>query len=514
MSSLYHLARADFLERTRRYSFLITLGLVVFLGYLVYNGTIDLRLDDYRGVYNSAWLGALMALVVNTFLGLFGFYLVKGAVERDRQTGVGQIMAATPLRRVVYLIGKWLSNLAVLGLLIVVLALAALGMQLIQREDPRLDLGALFAPFLFVSLPMMALIAATAVLFETIAWLRGGLGNVVYFIVWNMALVFSITTLAETAPGLDPSGIGLYQNAMGAAVRAFDPAYQNGFSLGSGETTATRVFVWPGLEWTPDLILSRLALVGVALGIVLLAAVFFDRFETTGRPARSRPSPTSAAGPARRPRWALSPSLAEAWAALAPRSTFLRVLAAELRLLLQGRRWWWYAVGVVLTFIPLGVAADGLTIAAGLAWIWPLTLWSALGAREARYQTTGLLFSAAHPVRRQLPAAWLAGVLVTAAAGLGVAGRLAQLGDLGGLFTWTMGVLFVPALALALGVWSGGSKLFEVVYVVLWYLGPMNGVAALNYISGPASTGLVILAATALLLAVAALGRQRQLRAA
>ena len=30
---IYHLARADFLERVRRYSFLIMLGLVVFTGY-------------------------------------------------------------------------------------------------------------------------------------------------------------------------------------------------------------------------------------------------------------------------------------------------------------------------------------------------------------------------------------------------------------------------------------------------------------------------------------------------
>jgi hypothetical protein len=30
---IYHLARADFLERVRRYSFLVMLGLVVLLGY-------------------------------------------------------------------------------------------------------------------------------------------------------------------------------------------------------------------------------------------------------------------------------------------------------------------------------------------------------------------------------------------------------------------------------------------------------------------------------------------------
>ena len=55
---LYHMARADFLERTRRYSFLVMLGLVLWLGYLVNIGQVTLRLDTYRGVFNSAWAGA------------------------------------------------------------------------------------------------------------------------------------------------------------------------------------------------------------------------------------------------------------------------------------------------------------------------------------------------------------------------------------------------------------------------------------------------------------------------
>jgi len=34
LRTLYHLARADFLERVRRYSFLILVGVTVYLGYL------------------------------------------------------------------------------------------------------------------------------------------------------------------------------------------------------------------------------------------------------------------------------------------------------------------------------------------------------------------------------------------------------------------------------------------------------------------------------------------------
>jgi hypothetical protein len=88
---LYHLARADFLERVRRYSFLITLGLTLFLGYAIASGQLTLVVgQQYRGTLNSPWVGGLMAAMVNFFLGLFGFYLVKGSVSRDYETGVGK----------------------------------------------------------------------------------------------------------------------------------------------------------------------------------------------------------------------------------------------------------------------------------------------------------------------------------------------------------------------------------------------------------------------------------------
>jgi len=46
----------------------VTLGLVLYLGLAVNTGQIVLRLENYRGLLNSAWVGALMALTVNLFL--------------------------------------------------------------------------------------------------------------------------------------------------------------------------------------------------------------------------------------------------------------------------------------------------------------------------------------------------------------------------------------------------------------------------------------------------------------
>ena len=66
------------------------LGLAAFLGYQVAIGN-SVQLNEYRGEFNSAWVGSLMSLVTTFFLGWFAFYLVKGSVTRDRKTGVGQM---------------------------------------------------------------------------------------------------------------------------------------------------------------------------------------------------------------------------------------------------------------------------------------------------------------------------------------------------------------------------------------------------------------------------------------
>ena len=106
-----------------------------------------------------AWVGTMIVLVTNSFLGLFGFYLVSDSIRRDIRTGVGQIIATTPVRRTAYLVGKWISNIAVLLVLELILAAAAAVMVLIQSRT-ALDPGALLAPFIAVGVPTMALTAA------------------------------------------------------------------------------------------------------------------------------------------------------------------------------------------------------------------------------------------------------------------------------------------------------------------------------------------------------------------
>ena len=99
--------------------------------FLVITGKWDLRLGEYRGEYNSAWVGSLMASAATCMLAFFGFYLVKNSLSRDRRTRVGEILAATPLSGRLYIASKFVSNLAVLTSMAVLLAISAVVMQVL-----------------------------------------------------------------------------------------------------------------------------------------------------------------------------------------------------------------------------------------------------------------------------------------------------------------------------------------------------------------------------------------------
>ncbi len=513
--TVYHLARADFLERVRRYSFLIMLGLGAFLGYQVAVGSVGLRLDIYRGEFNSAWVGSMMALIGSFFLGWFGFYLVKGSIARDRETGVGQIMAATPLTRPLYTFGKWASNFSVLMAMILVLAIAAIGIQFLAGENTHLDLLALLAPFVFVTMPVMALVAGIAVLFESIGFLSGGLGNVVYFFLFFMLLPI-MDKLSAINPALEPLGLGLFQQSMGAAAKAAFPEYSGGFVLGDPATTST-IFQWSGVDWTSDILLMRLALFTAAIALTLVAAIFFDRFDTARRkPSKERTKKNAAeikSEPAPMPKAAPAVQLTPLNASTG-QFRFVRVLVSELKLLIKGQPWWWYAVAGGLFIAGLANPVEtSRTYLLPFTWLWPVLIWSGLGNRAIRHNAQQMVFSSAAPLWRQLPASWLAGFLVTLLAGGGVGLRLISAGDSAGLLIWISAALFIPSFALASGVWSRGNKLFEVLYVTMWYLGPMNKIAALDFL-GASTDGypLAYLGAAFVLVVLAFIGRARQLQ--
>jgi hypothetical protein len=523
------IALADFRERTRQSSFWVTLLMIIAVTYFflpAVNATIFpyLNMGGYRPLYSSAWIGVATALLMGEFFPLFGFYLVKNTIERDRKTGVGEIIATTPIRKSAYLFGKWLSNLAYFTAILLVTILASLILQLIRAEDLHIDLWGLIAPFIFVNLPQMAVMAALAVLFESISVLRGGFGNLVFYLVYGILIATSdLQGIKSVWPSVYQSCAAIFQHC--------NPQRQidiDGFALSTLPT-----FQFHGVSWTYEIIASRLVWIAVAMGITWLASAFFHRFDSArvGRGLIDRvktnlytfvsvPDSKSAlqkSEPA-------SPQHELSVRFLSPLkiekrpshgSLFLNMFKAEFRLNFKGISWFWLLVAAGLiaasAILPLETAR---LIVLPLAWVWPVLIWASLGAREVFHHTNPFLSSIPFPLRRQLPVVWMVGFSIAILMGSPVLIRTLMTGNLIDFSRLLVGALFIPSMALAFGCWTGSGKLFQAAYLFLWYLAAVQGLFFLDFMGHlPETTHLspLYLVITILLLAAAVLGRKRQL---
>jgi len=535
MGALIQVFKADFRERTRGYTFLALIAVTIYLTYLfvppVDANYLTVALGNRRGIYNAAWVGTMFGLAATVLLSLVAFYVIKNALDRDEHTGVGVLFSASPTRTWQYLLGKWLSNLAVLSVLLGVLSIMGMVTQQLRGEATGIDIRSLLTPIWLMGFPVMAIVAGVAIIFECVPVLRDSRGNVVYFFLWIAVLSFSITTGFSEGTFMRPTndlfGISVPVSHMQRQVLESDPSYNGDFSIGRSGFDEVRLFTWEGASWPPAIILGRLVWTILGAVIAIAGAIPFKRFD----PARHKPVDIHHGSEWRQ--WIVDRLIAplqRAWWKLAglveravkPVAQIIRseptgsVFLAELRLNLGGQPWWW-VVGLIVLLLVSFTRSDKQALAEVLhfAWIWPILIWSQLGVRESRYFTEPLIFSTPRPLRRQLPAMWLGGVAVALIAASGVLGRLIFSGDISSILVVLVGAMFIPALAFALGVWSGTSRLFELVYLLWWYL-LVNGARSLNFMGlneEALSLGLpfIYLGLTGILLLLGVIGRMRQI---
>lgn len=540
-------ALADLRRRTRTPTLLVAGVLTAYLGKLI---VVDGQLvvgDGFTGVGTAAWYGATVCGLATTVLFVFGFPLARGGVTHDRETGVATLLGTAPLSSSAYVFGKVLSAGTALAVVTAVLAAATTAAFLVGGTGP-FDPIALLTPFVLITLPSLSVVAAAAVLTEVIGPLRGTAGTASYVL---SAIVVVGLGVEGTLP-FDPTGVSVLQASMSTAVAAQYPdaaGAATGFAyVSAGE--ATTAFRWTGVEWTLPRLAERAGLVGVAVALSGVAVVSFDRFDpdagfslpalgsgdaTDGPTDRSWPesrstdqsppseprpaerAPTNESSPERARSGTAEPLVDDAVDRLASvdsgRFGLVTATVAELRMAFRRRRAWYLALAAVVVaaaVAPIGIAR---TAVVPLGTLVALPALSGLGSRARRHDTATLLFTTASPVRLLVPT-YLSGVAVVAVVAGPVAVRVALLGQTGALLGLLGGVCALPAAALASGVWTGRPRVFETALVAAWYLGPVNGVAPLDFVGArPATVAagvpVAYLAAAPALLLVAAVGRRR-----
>jgi hypothetical protein len=428
-------------------------------------------------LYTSGYVGLAITLLGSIMLTLFGFYLVAGSVRRDRQSGVGAILAATPLSKTAYLSGKFAAHAAYL-FVVALLALPAGLVTFARWGTGPFRPGDFLGLYVLTLVPALLFVAAAAVLFDAAPGLSGRGGLVVWFFVFLFVLIALPTILAgakdaaalKRRPAFDPAGAATLEVAIQRSV-------PGGRDFSSGLIVSDAPFVrvpWNGIPIRPALIAARASQLLAVVPLLAAAVLLFDRFDPARRrrraPRRSRKSGREVEAP---PRDRTQPL---ALSRVSPRPSAPRAVLAETLLIWQTAsilKWPLAAAALLAAVLPQPAAR----IATAVFLLLAIPTISEVAAREELSGTRALVFS--QPGVPSSPVLWKAAAcaLFLVTLGLPAALRAFASSPSRGL-SLLGGLLFTAFAAAALASLTAGGKLFTAVLVVLLYMAVSGAPAA------------------------------------
>ncbi len=276
----------------------------------------------------------------------------------------------------------------------------------------------------------------------------GVIGGALWFFIVTalVAAPLGAWTSGKPSAMLDPLGlVPLVAGMAGGVVAAFPGTRIQDIAIGSSDPV-TRTFAWHGMTWSASIAGERVAWFAVALAIVGLASLAFDRF------AHAR---TTSARAWRFPVGRIVPDIAG-----------MRLLRAELAVLAGDAGLWWplaaIACGIAGAFVPSPALVSAVL---PVALVLPLALYGSLGTRDRATGVEALVLSAPGAAWRTIAARVLAAGIVGC---IPLAGALARYPAL------AIVPFAAAALAIVLGRLCGTPRPFEAISLGVWYLGALN----------------------------------------
>lgn len=493
---LYALIRTECLLRLRRGSTWALFLLLCASAYLlmpdVNEGNTVFEIGGRRVLLTSAATSIATAVTGSLLLSLFGFYLVSNSIARDSRTGVGRLIASTPVTSISYLLGKFLGNAIYLLIVSAGFMIACMGMHLLRGEGP-LEPLTFIVTFLVFFGPLAFAVAALALLFESVGFLSGRAGDVLYFFVWTTLLSLPAISLVERGG----TGWEMYLDVTGMGVALAEikrVAGTGSFSIGMSPFDASLPpVVFPGIAWTAGMLASRVVASFVALPLLALAFLGFRRFDPSiGRTRMQKKTGAflMRAGSLLGGRW-LVPE--RRWITGPP--SMMRAVGLDVQLSLV------LSPFIALAMLTLAIAAlvtppeSFRTGYLPVLFFVLVPLLAGVSTRDMMSGTTSLIFSA--PLLKQHFAVWK--FLSVLALSLLVA--LVPLVRILLFFPsqapgFLVGILFLASAATALGLLTGTPKTFVVSFLFFLYLvlntksEPGLDFAGWNGAATPAVTGV------------------------
>lgn len=268
--------------RLRRTSTLVALLAVSIISWAMIGdpaaGTALIVIDDVRVHYTSNVIAIGSASLACILFGLGGFYLVRGRVAEDVRSGTGSVIGATPIGNALFLVSRWAGGVAYLGALMVAFMFTMLALHLVRGHGP-IELLVYLAYYALLLMPMLFFTVSCAILFDSVAFLMGKAGDVLYFFVWCAQLGAAIAVTAGTS--LEVPLLSMFDfSGMGASMLLIRQGFDTtNIALGGGSFNAALApLTLKGTLWTVELVAMRAAAGALALLPLLPAVALFHRF--------------------------------------------------------------------------------------------------------------------------------------------------------------------------------------------------------------------------------------------
>jgi hypothetical protein len=369
--------------------------------------------------------------------------------------------------------------------------------MVVVRGEAPLEPWILVKQYLLLVPPTVVLVSALAVVFESIPFLSGRAGDVLYFFLWATLMAASSALVINKVAGAD------YFDFTGLAflIRQIQSAHHTtSVSIGAGPFDPTRPLVMlTGLRADAASLLSRIVVTLAPLALVLVARAFFHRFD---------PAQVRAGGRDVGRVWgarfdAMTKPLTRLMTAIPAHGA----VGADAKMTFTARPAALIALLAIAVATTASAAALPVVVAAAAVFV------SDIATRDRHAGATGFIYATSSLRERFVP--WkFASALAVASVLLAAPALRLLLSRPAAVPAFAGGVVFIAGSATALGVISSNPKTFIVLFLSFWYVvvndrGVTTALDFAGFYGTPAPAVTATYAALAALLLLTAEGLHR-----
>lgn len=496
---IYYIGKSDFLDRIRNKNIFIIMLLMMYISYLFFPEnkssfyyTLIYSCDGllYRSIYNSIWLGWVATIAFISVITLIGFYFVRNSIQRERGLLIGEITASMPIKSWIFIFGKAFGNLLFLLLQMLVVILITIIMQFVRGESYSIQPIKLLIPFFILAIPACFIVAVIAIFFEIIPILRGAFGNVAYFFIWCGICIASLqikeSDLSDVF-GMN-SAAKIISEQIGSYFKEFKDASK--FSIGTIGTLHNNIktFVMIDANIKINLIMGRLFWIGMGIILLFLFSIFFRRSSLIRTKASSKFKDTNFIEK-KEDSYKKKVILSENFETKTYANN-LSMINSEIKIMLTSANLLWYAVIISCSIGVLFLNGESLNkFLIPLIWILPIFIWSKLGTIQANFNMEDYLLTYVNYRKTQLLNSIIAAIFFTILINISLIIKFLMLNNFVGIVYIFIGIFFVNSLGMFIGNIAKNSTAFEIAYIILWYVGILNGFTTFDFLGLTQNSG-------------------------